>query len=177
MMTSALSYRSALLGEKPTMKTSTYLHLSYTRIERVHDRLEQPSADSKPIGLWLSSGTAWKDWCDEQCFFPYDMQKTFVYAASINEKNLFVIDTFKKLIEFCEKYGVMRRFNNGINWALVAKNYDGIVIRNYRQIWDRCFQLGDHIRNITSWFRTFDIDSACIWRARSVRLFQTKWDV
>ncbi len=159
-----------------------YLHYSATAIPVLKDRLEQPIKAHKPNGLWLSEGTAWKEWCAEQGFSTCDMRTCKTYGACINEVNLYVIDTFEKLWEFSNEYYVPPAYTgwidwHGINWARVAQKYDGIVIRNYKPLWNQCFYAWQdggwyynptQVREKTTWFRTLDIDCACIWRTKAV---------
>lgn len=154
-----------------------YLHYTDRVINSVKDRTVQPTLSKKPIGLWLSYGTAWKEWCEENNFAICNIKKCNVYTATINEENLYVIDTFAKLIEFCEEFvNIVSAFNiswGEVTWSEVAEKYDGIVIRNYRELWYESFAHGEYTREITEWFRSYDIDCACIWRARAIQSWNT----
>jgi hypothetical protein len=121
---------------------------------------EEIAVFSKPNGLWLSVGEAWKDWCEGKSFrLEYLKSETRV---SVKERvNILSISTESDLLnfstEYCSSESILGLDKSCycIDWKRVSKEYQGIVISPYQ--W-KC-RLGTE----TMWYYPWDCACACIW--------------
>ncbi len=129
--------------------------------------------DFKPKGMWLGAGSGWLNWVKTE--MP-ELTKEYKYMYKCYLKrdiNVFNINTFSALKRFTSKYGIKSKIGlnqNGLNhiltfidWSLVCQDYDGIMVTNYSKILPSSADKLEYL-----WFRTYDIDSACIWKPSAV---------
>jgi len=112
---------------------------------------------AKPKGLWYACGKDWKrfvqsempTWADEY---------THKYLLDVNLSRMCVIRTEEEMEAFHIKYSYRASPSavvpNAIDWAEVARDYDGIEICPYQ--WE--------FRMSYSWYYPWDVASGCIWR-------------
>lgn len=120
----------------------------------------------KPTGLWLSINGEWEQFCKEQEFslqegegYRYAVDVDMAQVLTVGDSG--VVDmTFD---DFDTEYGSNKDAYAGtrlhIDWAKVAKRYDGIEIPVYS--WEQ--------RHRLMWYYGWDVASACIWDPRSIR--------
>lgn len=116
----------------------------------------------KPKGLWYGIGDSWLRWVKNE--MP-DWEHDNVYRLDINESRIKIIRTYKELLAFDAEYGLDNQgrsfFDNGrmIDWAKVAKEFDGIEIAPY--IFEARYEL--------QWYSTWDVASGCIWSGDAIK--------
>lgn len=123
----------------------------------------------KPEGLWYACGDEWIEWTKSE--MPEWLKEyKYLYEISITDRVL-KIDTPEKFKAFEEEYvdngPNADKFSNWIDWARVAKDYDGIEICPYR----------DKFRMKSDWYYTWDVASGCIWSPggiKDIKLIGTK---
>jgi len=150
-------------------------HFTGTPLERVRDTPNPVNDEellrsfAKPRGLWVSvkGPDDWPTWCRESDLGDWVDGKLEYRVELAKGANVLEIPTPEDLDAFVGFYGASFRWGAGdrwedhyINWAKVARAYDGIIIAPYH--WSR--RLGDRTRFYYSW----DCASGCIWRARAV---------
>ena len=116
----------------------------------------------KPTGLWLGAGNAWLNWMQSE-MPEWNKEYKYMYKCYLKRNiNMFHINTFSALKRFTAKYGIVSKFTV-IDWPRVCQDYDGIMVTNYNKILEPSV---DKLELL--WFRTYDIDSACIWKPSAV---------
>lgn len=122
----------------------------------------------KPRGLWLSDDSqdyGWLEWCEDNEYRTdhYLSQTEFAFAEGANILHL---RSFGEVMTFQKMWfdtsdvtlqPVLRR----VNWAVIAKQYDGILISPYDRVrtWEvRC----------PLWYSGWDVPSACVWNLDAV---------
>ena len=154
-----------------------------------------------PIGLWFSCGTSWQkfigdypsQWSLASYIYELEFTDSIMHISSINELKKF-INTYKKNLSKSMK------FTDVINWKLVKKHYDGLIICPYlgNEIWgsnaNRFGMWGDkkkineYIDEIVGlewtddlyftaeWYRHWEEASGVIWKPstglKSIRLIK-----
>lgn len=142
----------------------TYLHYSEKILEKV--KTKNPALESgrhavfKPWGFWLSVGDAWKEWCEGVGFrlshLAYVHEVTLkphaeiLHLACAGDVDLFA-SQFRKTHDGLNCY---------IDWAAVAKKYQGILVDPYFR-W--LAMEPEH-----TWYYGWDVPSACVWDADAV---------
>lgn len=124
---------------------------------------EYKSPLGKPRGFWLSVGNAWADWCRGERFHVASLKyKHRVYLKP--DAKILLLDTPAKLVEFTEMYRsnhpksanrVDSDYTYDLDWAAVARKYQGIIISPYR--YDMRLEMK------FMWYYGWDVASACIW--------------
>ena len=142
------------------------IHYSKNPIREINSAKQEDSAHMKPHGLWVSDGTAWKDWCKGENF----MQDCFKYETHITltDKNkILFLNTRKELKLFTVMFskrlitmGTVLKYAD-INWTKVAKKYKGLIITPY--IWEARHEL--------IWYYGWDVASGCIWDKTAIKEF------
>lgn len=128
----------------------------------VHDtRADSLRPYHKPQGLWLSLGNAWLDWCVRNQFGLARLKwATPVELAP--DANILFLPTTDSLRWFSREYAAPQRypdeavFERRIDWPSVSRQHDGILIPR-------------HDFSDLDWYSSWDVASACVWRARAVR--------
>ena len=88
-----------------------------------------------------------------------DWEHDNVYRLDINESRIKIIRNYEQLLAFDAEYGVDNDsriiFESGrmIDWAKVAKDFDGIEIAPY--VFEGRYKL--------QWYYGWDVASGCIW--------------
>lgn len=144
------------------------LHQSKHKIDTLHDCTSDALLDriivcpfSKPIGLWLSYGDAWRNWCAQ------NLPKTycFTYEAELSDDcKLATIKTPDDIRVFSKTYWCADQ--NSIAWSRVMEDYDGLDFPDYDSL---RFQFVNEDFNAPFddrfiWFFMIDVSSICIWR-------------
>ncbi len=124
----------------------------------------------KPQGLWISGklGTGgWMDWCLNERFYT-SSYKCFAVDIKIDYTKLLELSTLEDIKNITEKYKDFTPFEGLdinifedfklIDWNTVSKDYDGIYIKNYNDIYD--FR--------QAWTTVIDCNCACIWNKRAI---------
>lgn len=125
--------------------------------------------DFKPKGLWLSYDEEWLEFSLDMPH-PEQISSWNTYEVEIDQKNLLQVDSYEKAKEVAENYS--RGESNGIkliNWNMVARDYDGIVVSNYQEIMEKFNKELYKTKSVKyAWIQTFDINCACIWKPSKV---------
>lgn len=133
---------------------STKLFSHYTRNENLIIKSEPRKHGFKPRGLWLASGDDWLKACNDMGMGCGE----YKYEILVDMKDIIVIDSVIKLIEFTKTYKSDWFL---IDWEKVFSTYKGIYIDNYDMI--KSYISMDAIGNFEySWFFACDISSCCI---------------
>lgn len=126
-------------------------------------------ADYKPRGLWYDLNGSWVDMLMEDA--KYAMwalnrldESNYVYKVTVDKSKILVINSVKKAVAFTNKYGVVLpshgyKYNFLINWKKVAREYDGIEVRDCCEDLDGTFL----------WFSYWDCSSGCVWNKSGVK--------
>jgi len=120
----------------------------------------------KPRGLWLSVGSAWKDWGDDEQF---SIDDEYVELELTESANVLILSTAEELDAFTEKYGCSSLVygisdHYAIDWPKVANQYQGVIIAPY--IYSRRLKL--------MWYYGWDCASGCIWDANAIRVVSSE---
>jgi len=107
----------------------------------------------KPVGLWYSVGTEWKDWCESESFNLHRF--TISYSLTVNLDRILRITTVSELMSFTRRFGTSSFRGWNIDWPLVATLWDGIEIAPYQ--WSCRFEPD------TLWYSGWDVASGCLW--------------
>lgn len=120
---------------------------------------------AKPNGLWISvegNDDGWREWCESEKFG----LENFAHAQRIHlaaNANVLRVSDPSGLVSFHYRYrksNLRRDTYDVIDWGVVGKDYQGIIIAPY--IW--AMRLSDEV----PWYYTWDCASGCIWDARAV---------
>lgn len=135
---------------------SAYLHYSQVPIPKLYDIDEQPT-HFKPRGLWLSRGSAWLEWGDENGF---GVSENYVYKVELRtEPNLLELNSYEDLVELNKKYA---------SWQDVSRDYNGVLVANYGEVRKRVLFKYDWCAKPAGigylWYLGLDVPCACIWR-------------
>jgi hypothetical protein len=148
-----------------------------------------------PYGLWVSCGSSWLKWIimiTQPYYENSFINNSFIYEIIVNEKNILRINNLEQLIEFQKKYG--KYANNGykIQWNIVKKDYDGLIICPYlgKDIWNKINNptiisidnytstyikdsLGENIMKYPKiyleWYRHWEASTGVIWRKKGIK--------
>lgn len=148
-------------------------HFSFDKIERINS-VEQPAdltrfgagGFGKPLGLWVSCDGPqdWPEWCKAEKFRNTEVQLRYRINLKAGANILYITDT-AGMYAFTEKYGYeYARYLHAIDWLLVSKDYDGIIIPHY--LW------GCRLDSKITWYYGWDCASGCIWNADAVESIQ-----
>lgn len=140
-----------------------YLHYTRNPITYLKDEIPQHKYAMKPIGLWLSQGEEWREWCEKEEFSTCNLDTCAIYSANIKKDTLAVIDSLYALNEFHKKY---EKGDSYIDWIAVAHDYDGICFENYYDVKRDYLYTSKSIYGI--WILGIDVNSACIWNPSKV---------
>ena len=145
------------------MKTivNNLLHYSPVVIERLDaSALYEQRSHFKPKGLWVSVGSAWKRWCEDN---DYELSCcTYVHGVELSEgMRMCTLKNAADIDRFTEEFRQDRFF---IDWESVGAQYQGIIISPY------CYsrRLAIH----TTWYYGWDCASGCIWDLSAIQSFK-----
>ena len=122
----------------------------------------------KPEGLWYSCGTDWEDWCSGgpsqgSGWGENHLKKSpYRYGVEINRSRMLFIHSKRDFKRFVRYFGEKDEYGypgQAINWAAVAKEYDGIEICPYIPSFKYEY----------SWYQGWDVASGCIWGSGAFR--------
>jgi hypothetical protein len=141
-----------------------------------HDQQKSTRPYGKPRGLWVSvdGDDDWAWWCDAEQFC--DLSQLLRYEVVLApDANLLLLDSVEAVLSFTREHGRTATWNPAlfsadgtavdyvdyIDWARVARAYQGIVIAPY--------QWSLRLESITSWYYPWDCASGCIWDAAAIK--------
>ena len=145
------------------------IHYARRSLHTIYSVEQGERPDGKPTGLWVSAEGAsdWAAYCKST--YPRHLEGIVATevvlhpsAAILHISNVVMFDEFEK------RYYMHANFDNpwtpfnGIDWGLVAKRYEGIVISPYR--YERRYERGGIM-----WYYTWDCASGCIWDRSAVK--------
>lgn len=133
----------------------------YTRHEgELHpvpdQREDQPGYGDKPIGFWVSvkGPQDWPAYLDSADLTPAPNRHVIELAK---DANVLIVKTSEELAALSGRYPSLRGScylsGESINWAAMARDYDGIIIAKYFS----------EMRLSHAWYYTWDCASGCIW--------------
>jgi len=194
-----------VIMEKKNYKKK-FFHVSTLPFEAIHDTSSNNHSWTgdgiykNPIGLWISCGLSWQNYIGNQ---PNQWSlATYIYEIAISD-NVLKISSVDQLKQFIDRYKKKNiKIYDVINWAVVKKKYDGIVVCPYlgNAIWGKnanqfgingdIDQINNYIENAVGdawkkdiqytaeWYRHWEEGTGVIWRKcglKSIRLI-TKLD-
>lgn len=123
---------------------------------------------NKPYGLWLSieGKDGWEEWCKREGFGLEWLEHK--YKTTLKEDaNILKLTTKAKIKTFSEKYVIypyacVYPRHNYIDWASVAKDYQGILLTKYQAYYWMEYP----------WIYPWDCVSACIWDLSCIDKFE-----
>lgn len=104
--------------------------------------------NNKPYGFWFSVGDEWIKYLCENKFENIANKYNYIISITINTMNILIVKKYKDIEKYVQ--------NNNINWKLLFKNYDGIIVNSN--------DIRDSFSDIGSLFYGWDIKSGVIWR-------------
>jgi hypothetical protein len=139
-------------------------HYAADPVEQINSVAQQPVPWRKPAGLWVSAetgnGDSWNDWCRAE---DYNLESlATVHEIELRpDANLLWITDEAGVLELTGQHGLHDMAGIAtIDWAAVARHYQGIVIAPYI----RSLRLDPR----TTWYYTWDCASGCIWDADAI---------
>lgn len=120
----------------------------------------------KPLGLWLSvdGDRDWPEWCKAEDFNePGLRHRTEMVLAP--DANILHLKSADNIRYFTQQYAGLKWGSDRVNWAQVAKDYQGIIIAPYQ--WE-C-----RLDHYTFWYYTWDCASGCVWDLSVIRVLET----
>lgn len=120
-------------------------------------RAYRQEPDFKPRGLWVSVGDDWRRWCDGEDFNQDRLSACHRVELS-NNANILRIEDAAGVDRFTSKFyrnDTGWRFDGGIDWRMVADQWQGIIIAPY------CYER--RMEPNTFWYYPWDCASGCIW--------------
>jgi hypothetical protein len=120
-----------------------------------------PQEEHKPRGFWVSvegeDSYGWAEWCAEENFRCTSLAVR--HLVTLHEKNnVLWIDSNGGLDSFHVQYGNSCSRAEGIDWARVAKRWQGVIIAPY--LYERRFSY--------LWYYGWDCASGCIWDLEAI---------
>ena len=145
------------------MKKAKRIHIS-SNANLVFESRSQITG-AKPLGLWYGIGQSWQEWCEEE--MPHWVHD-YSYIIEPDLSKMLIISNEKEFEEFHKKYSSdsWKTYTWEIDWAAVAKDYDGIEISPYLPNFRMSTQ---HL-----WYYGWDIASGCIWHMPNMKMKRTK---
>lgn len=152
---------------------SKLIHYSHRRVKKVHSVPQHNRPYFKPSGFWVSvegNDDGWREWCQAESFGLERLSHE--HEVILDDKaNILYLKNAADIDEFHAKYKAPTftsdklRDRLYIDWARVAKDYQGIIIAPY------CYER--RLDSNAFWYYAWDCASGCIWDAdaiKSVRL-------
>lgn len=139
--------------------------------ELVYDQFRH-EWQAKPVGLWVSVGDEWKEWCVSENFAIEDL--TFKHQVILkSDANILYLDTPEKIFELSKKYPSTKESvskligldsSNELDWIKIKSEYQGIIIAPYQ--WECRLALE------STWYYGWDCASGCIWDISCIESFE-----
>lgn len=138
-----------------------FLHYSEFPVNRVLDGAQYDNPARKPCGLWISDEDdyGWHQWTQKNA--PDFLRKENVYEVIVELDNLLWLKTPEDIEAFTFCYSVEDFGLPHIDWPVVAKEYDGIIITPYQWTCRLSIQ--------TMWYYGWDCASGCIWNKKAIK--------
>jgi hypothetical protein len=134
-------------------------HCSHFKVDSINLYPVEQIKNYKPKGFWYEVDNDWQRWTDEEDFHCGE----YVFKVELNDCNILLIDTLPKLDEFHSQFYIGDRLSlRGIDWAAVAKKYDGVEIAPYQ--WERRLALD------FMWYYGWDCASGVIWEPKNAKV-------
>lgn len=122
-------------------------------------------AVGKPRGFWLSDDDdwGWKDWCEAEEWNTGGLAHATEFRLTPGH-NVLHITTDEEFAAFGSEY--RRELHpdipsiQGIDWARLYTEYDGIIISPYR--YERRYEF------VNFWYASWDVASACVWNLSAI---------
>lgn len=120
----------------------------------------------KPCGFWVSDcdiGQGWREWCEAESFALGGLRyRQFVGVDAgkiLHLKSVSDIDAFSVDFQRNETFGSYTKYL--IDWAIVAREFSGILISPYQR--DRRLDGA-----ASDWYYGWDCASGCIWNPDAI---------
>jgi len=158
------------------LKLSHYSEFPVTEIRSVSQETVHDMAHfEKPKGFWVSvDGPGdWKDYCEQVHWLA---KLTFRYRVTLaGNANILTLRSPEDIDSFTDRYGIvpapvliptgfgageMHQSPPTIDWARVAREYQGIIIAPY--IWQK------RLDYMAAWYYGWDCACGCIWDASAI---------
>jgi len=187
---------------KPDMENKL-IHISGYPITSISDTKEHKFSwlggiYHNPIGLWVSCGSAWIRFVDEdtRVISPW-MSSTYIYSVELADtvKKISNLKEFEKFIKKYKKSNSEIKINDIMDWDRIKQDYDGLLICPYlgNQIWGKFSNqmslrgnpeaLENYFKkilksdkkwkkNITvlaEWYRHWETDSGVVWGKSGIK--------
>ena len=143
------------------------IHMSRQPIEKLYDRDQARHPGFKPLGLWYGCGTEWLEWINEN---EPRWRGEWLYSVVLQQNaNILFLSSVDDMNSFENKHRNHDAFSIcspllktslmvNIDWAMVAKDYDGIEISPY--------QWSERLERM--WYYGWDVASGCMWNIRAI---------
>lgn len=132
---------------------------------------QEPTPSFKPRGLWLSDEDdfGWRAWCEAEAFRLEALRFATRFTLRPNHQ-VRILRSRGDILRFTDDYGApppwpieswTLRQGFYIDWALVAQDYQGLLITPYQwsmRLDQRCF-----------WYYAWDCASGCVWDLSAVQ--------
>jgi hypothetical protein len=152
------------------------IHFGLSHVTTLTPSVQADEPHFKPRGLWVSDESTedgWRAWCEAE-EFNVDQLAVRTRVHLYPDHHVRVLTTADDIIRFTDDYGAWPSYMNesrwllrqgyAIDWACVAKDYEGILITPYQwsmRLNQRCF-----------WYYGFDCASGCIWDPAAVSMLE-----
>lgn len=146
------------------MNNKVYVHYNSNKYdkERLYRAVNDPEKhylehpfQYKPHGLWASpvdSEYGWKEWCEDEEFYMYKLEKSFKFTLS-PEAKILMIKAPEDTYPYTKEHGLLVA-ENALDLNKIYSEYDAMEVDfsdNYIELrYDPIFY---------SW----DVDSICVW--------------
>lgn len=144
-------------------------------LEQLESYVQEPDLNSKPKGLWVSDGAAWKDWCVAESFDPGVGGHGGLELAHVVKlqpsASILTLTTVRDILQFTDAYVVYNDHfprhlgSYKLDWAAIAGAYSGIMIMPYQ--WEL------RLSQLTPWYYGWDVSSGCIWEPTAIASIRT----
>ena len=127
---------------------------------------------NKPEGIWLSIGEEWKKWClmEDYCLEQLYTQNEI---KIIDMSKIIEINTKEEVDNFIYEYEditIRKKIYTFIDWSIVMRKYDGIIINNFYELKFSNVLYDENYMWLYSW----DVPSACIWNPKVLKVVESK---
>jgi hypothetical protein len=181
----------------PIKKIVQKHYYAYDRVpwEEMNVIAKNSKSPGKPIGFWLSAGTAWERWCKSNDFESFRLRYQYRIKLRKNH-NVLMIHDLVGFDKFCYEYGYdpygiysnhsektkelfgeseagqrlatywhIRKYYPDCRWNLVKEKYQGIIICPY-------FHNRRLMTSHSQWYYGWDCASGCIWDVDCIKSFE-----
>ena len=128
------------------------------RFRKPRRRRNGASTIGKPVGLWLSVGTAWLDWCQAEHFRPGKWR--WATPVRVDADKLLPVRSAAEAAALTKPHGSAPFAVP--DWRAVAREYAGVLFNPYSRA-EALFSSGAPL-----WYYAVDVPSACVWDASAI---------